>query len=163
MGFPKRDRADFNVRLSTFDFSAHDTTIDGVGGISISRSLLDLPFFYSLLCLQYSFFFYFLFDFSVPTQQTRLWVARYRQPPPTLPHLSKHPPLSIPPISQSRTHSTSIKMTGRGGGGRQRISIAPINYIFESLKTKQTLAVSLVEQKHITIEGILEVLTPIFD
>ncbi|MDI1488784.1 MAG: mRNA splicing protein sme1 [Ramalina farinacea] len=44
-------------------------------------------------------------------------------------------------------------MTGRGGGGRGKVLLPPINFIFKLLQQRSTVSIWLYEQLAIRIEG----------
>lgn len=49
------------------------------------------------------------------------------------------------------------KMTGRGGGGRGKVLLPPINFIFKLLQQHSTVSIWLFEQLGIRIEGKIRV------
>ena len=49
-------------------------------------------------------------------------------------------------------------MTGRGGGGRGKVLLPPINFIFKLLQQHSTVSIWLYEQLAIRIEGKIRVL-----
>ena len=52
------------------------------------------------------------------------------------------------------------KMTGRGGGGRGKVLLPPINFIFKLLQQHSTVSIWLFEQLAIRIEGKIRVSFP---
>lgn len=48
-------------------------------------------------------------------------------------------------------------MTGRGGGGRGKVLLPPINFIFKLLQQRSTVSIWLFEQFAIRIEGKIRV------
>lgn len=48
-------------------------------------------------------------------------------------------------------------MTGRGGGGRGKVLLPPINFIFKLLQQHSTVSIWLFEQLAIRIEGKIRV------
>ena len=48
-------------------------------------------------------------------------------------------------------------MTGRGGGGRGKVLLPPINFIFKLLQQRSTVSIWLFEQLAIRIEGKIRV------
>ena len=53
-------------------------------------------------------------------------------------------------------------MTGRGGGGRGKVLLPPINFIFKLLQQHSTVSIWLYEQLAIRIEGKIRVLRTLF-
>lgn len=51
-------------------------------------------------------------------------------------------------------------MTGRGGGGRGKVLLPPINFIFKLLQQHSTVSIWLYEQLGIRIEGKIRVDAP---
>jgi small nuclear ribonucleoprotein E len=49
-------------------------------------------------------------------------------------------------------------MTGRGGGGRGKVLLPPINFIFKLLQQHSTVSIWLFEQLGIRIEGKIRVI-----
>lgn len=49
-------------------------------------------------------------------------------------------------------------MTGRGGGGRGKVLLPPINFIFKLLQQHSTVSIWLYEQLAIRIEGKIRVI-----
>ena len=48
-------------------------------------------------------------------------------------------------------------MAGRGGGGRGKVLVPPINFIFKLLQQRSTVSIWLYEQLGIRIEGKIRV------